>query len=60
MDAKDELKHRFQIEAKARILKMGDNYCIQVIKKRGDLLMFHKLFKEIRGFFGGHVNLNLD
>jgi serine/threonine protein kinase len=55
MSDSDEDKNK--VTMKVDIMKVdSDKHAIQATKISGDRFQFNKLFKELKGFFGGHIN----
>lgn len=55
MSVEDEEKNR--VTMKIDITKAEeDKYVVQATKLLGDRFQYNDLFKELKGYFGGHVN----
>lgn len=55
MNVADEKENRVRFQV--NILNAGDDkHCIESVKLSGDRFQFNDLYKEMKSFFGGHIN----
>mmetsp|Transcript_11913 Transcript_11913/g.11905 ORF Transcript_11913/g.11905 Transcript_11913/m.11905 type:complete len:451 (-) Transcript_11913:48-1400(-) len=55
MNIADESEQRVKLQI--NIMSSGENkHCIEAVKLAGDRFQFNDIYKEIKGFFGGHIN----
>lgn len=58
MNIADENEQR--VKLKVTILNAGDDkHCIESIKMAGDRFQFNDIYKEVKSFFGGHINTTI-
>ncbi len=58
MNIADDNEQRVRLQVS--IMDAGDDkHCIEAIKLIGDRFQFNDIYKEIKSFFGGHVNTTL-
>lgn len=55
MNVADENENRVKVQI--NILNAGeDKHCIEAVKLSGDRFQFNDIYREMKSFFGGHVN----
>ena len=54
----DVIEEETKLQMEVDILKVPDQekYCIEVSRKNGDIFLFNKIYKQLKQFYGGHVN----
>lgn len=51
------IKEEVNLSVTVNILEAGDElYCVEAIKNKGDRFEFTKIYKDMKEYFGGHLN----